>query len=583
MKIRRIGAVVALAASGALALSACTTSSGGSGGDNATTTQAATTGGTVTVAEVNQFTTFNPNTSNGNTDINSKISLMTSSGFYYIDDKLTVQPDKSFGTYEKLSDDPLKVKYTLADTATWSDGTPVGLADLLLGWAVESGYYNNAKAKAPLFDYAGDTTGLGMTDFPEISDDNKSITLTYSKPFADWEVSYNVLNTPAQVVAKEAGLADTDALVDLFKNTKKGDPDSDKSLAKVASFWNTGFDSTTLPSDKDLYLSSGPYVVSAVEENKSVTLVPNTEYKGDHKPKLDSIVVRTIADPSAQIQALKNGEVDVISPQASADTLESLNAVQGAKVYQGDQLSYDHVDLNFSGVFEDPKVREAFMKIIPRKAILDAIITPLKSDAKVLDSQIFVPSQPGYADSAANNGSSAYADVDVAGAKELLGGKTPTVRILYNSENPNRVDAFTLISKSATEAGFKIVDEGDPKWGTRLGDGSYDASIFGWINSGVGVSGVPQIFKTGGGGNYNGFSNPTVDKLSDTLVQTIDPNEQVKIEQEIDKNIWSSYYGLPLFQSVGVVAVSDRVNGISSFNPNQNGVFWNTWEWTVNS
>ena len=37
--------------------------------------------------EVNAFNTFNPNTADGNTDINSKIRAMaTHSGFFYIDD-----------------------------------------------------------------------------------------------------------------------------------------------------------------------------------------------------------------------------------------------------------------------------------------------------------------------------------------------------------------------------------------------------------------------------------------------------------------------------------------------------------------
>ena len=34
-----------------------------------------------------------------------------------------LRPDKSFGTYEKVSDDPLTVKYTVADDTKWSDGT----------------------------------------------------------------------------------------------------------------------------------------------------------------------------------------------------------------------------------------------------------------------------------------------------------------------------------------------------------------------------------------------------------------------------------------------------------------------------
>jgi peptide/nickel transport system substrate-binding protein len=293
--------------------------------------------------------------------------------------------------------------------------------------------------------------------------------------------------------------------------------------------------------------------------------------------------VRYISDSSAQIQALKNGEADIIAPQASADTVSQLQALssQGVTMDKGAQLSYDHIDLNYSGPFKDKNVREAFMKIIPRTDIVNKIIKPLDPNAKPLDSQIFVPAQAGYADSVKNNGSSNFQSVDIDGAKKLLNGATPEVKIMYNKDNPNRLDAYTLIAQSAAKAGFKVVDGGLGKseWGAALGSGTYDASIFGWINSGVGVSGVPQIFKSGAASNFNKFSDPQADQLMDQLITTTDKSKQVTLEQQIDQKIWASDYGLPLFQSVGVDAYSDRVTGIK-WMPNQTGVWWNFWEWS---
>ncbi|MGR9758743.1 hypothetical protein ACUOF5_23565, partial [Escherichia coli] len=88
--------------------------------------------------------------------------------------------------------------------------------------------------------------------------------------------------------------------------------------------------------------------------------------------------------------ALQNGEVQAIQPQPSADTLTALKNAN-ATVHSGSQLSYDHVDLTFAGVFADANVREAFLKTIPRQQILDSIITPINPDAEVLNSQIFLP------------------------------------------------------------------------------------------------------------------------------------------------------------------------------------------------
>ena len=52
------------------------------------------------------------------------------------------------------SEDPLTVTYTVNDGVEWSDGEPVDASDLLLDWAVESGYFSTDDHS---FDYAGDT------------------------------------------------------------------------------------------------------------------------------------------------------------------------------------------------------------------------------------------------------------------------------------------------------------------------------------------------------------------------------------------------------------------------------------------
>lgn len=594
MRFGRISKAVGVAAVAVLALSACASTS--STPSSSSSAAGAKQGGSATVVEVNAFNSFNSNTAKGNVDINSKIAYATHSGFNYIDNNLNVVKNEKFGKYEKISDDPLTVKYTINDGVKWSDGAPVDANDLILQWATQSGHYDDAKLDADgnivagttYFQFAGDTSGLGLTDFPEIGDNGKSVTLKYSKPFADWEIAFGapLVDVPAHVIAQKAGLKDAAALTALLKGMPKGNPDApvavNPDLKKVADVWNTGFDTKTMPTDTSLFLSDGPYVVKSIVPDQSMTLTRNKDYNWGPMPSLDEITIRYIGDASAQIQALKNGEADIIAPQASADTVSQLKALssQGVSMDQGAQLSYDHLDLNYSGPLKDKNVREAFMKTVPRTDIVNKIIQPLDPNAKPLDSQLFVPAQAKYADSAKGNGSSDYQAVDIDGAKKLLNGATPEIKIMYNKDNPNRLDAFTLISQSATKAGFKIVDGGLGKsdWSKALGNGTYDATIFGWINSGVGVSGVPQIFKTGAASNFNKFSSPDADKLMDQLIVTTDKAKQADLEVQIDKLIWDSAYGLPLFQSVGVDAYSDRITGVK-YMPNQTGVWWNFWEW----
>jgi peptide/nickel transport system substrate-binding protein len=594
MRFGRISQAVGVAAAAALALSACAANTGTENQESA----APEGGGDIRVVEVNAFSSFNSGTAEGNVDINGKIAYATHSGFFYIDNNLEVVRNEDFGTYEMLSEDPLTVKYTVNEDVKWSDGEAVDAGDLMLAWAVGSGHFNDSKADeegnvtsgTTYFNYAGDTTGLGLTDVPEIGEDGRSITIEYSEPFADWEIalgsmSEGGLGMPAHVVAEKGGLADEDALVELLQTAPEGDPENPEDrpeLQKVAEFWNTGFDTKSLPDDPSLYLSNGPFIASAIDPDKSMTLVRNEDFSWGPEPKVDEITVRYIGEAPAQVQALQNGEVDIIAPQASSDTVKQLEAIDGITVDRGNQLAYDHIDLNYSGVFKEASVREAFMKTVPRKQIVDAVVGELNPDAEPLDSQLFLADQAGYEEAASTNGSEKYAEVDIAGAKKLLNGATPKVRIMYNKDNPNRLDAYTLIAESAEKAGFKVVDGGlgASDWGGALGGGTYDATIFGWISSGVGVSSVPQIFKSGSSSNFNKFSDKDADKLMEQLIRETDQEKQKDLQVQIDKHIWDSFYGLPMFQSPAVDAYSDRVTGVK-FMPNQTGVWWNVWEWEL--
>ena len=92
---------------------------------------------------------FNTNTNRGNaTANNNPVWLMkggaAGDGFIYYDQDLNLINNDQFGTCTLDSLDPLTITYTINDGVTWSDGTPVDAADLLLEWAAESGVFNDA-------------------------------------------------------------------------------------------------------------------------------------------------------------------------------------------------------------------------------------------------------------------------------------------------------------------------------------------------------------------------------------------------------------------------------------------------------
>lgn len=582
MNIKRIGAPVAGVAAAALALAGCTTTTPDPGNTGGSTSAPPAAGATVTIAEVNELTSFQTGTADGNVDINNQIDYFTKGAFFYLDPAAAVVYDESFGTVEQVSEDPLVVKYTVNEGVVWSDGEAFDADDMVLAWAAASGYYDGAgEGGVKYFSPAGSTAGLDQTSYPEIGDDGRSITLTFSGPYADWTL-FQPTGVPAHVVASNASI--DGSLLDVFEAATPGEENAE--LREVATFWNTGFDAASLPDDPALYLATGPFIVSEWSPGQSVTLVKNERYTGDHSPEgIDKIVVRFIADGPAQVAALQNQEVDIINPQASSDLLATLEGLSGVNILTGPTGSYDHLDLNHnpSGVFADANVREAFLKTVPRDQLVDALIRTIDPEAPLLNSQIFFPGVEGYAEAEAVNGLSAFVDPDIEGAKALLAGATPTVRIAYNKDNPNRLDAFLAIQASAAQAGFNVVDGGlaGDVWGGALTQpDTWDAFIFGWSTVGAGVGGVPQLFKSTSDSNFGKFNSPEADALMDQLVRSVDPAEQVQLQVQIDEILGKGFFGLPMYVLPGVFANSERINGIE-YNTWQTGPIWNFWEWTV--
>lgn len=595
MRIRRLGAAVATLAVGALILSGCTTPQ-----------SEIVEGSSLSVAWNQPFYSYNGNTSFGNATANNNITYATLGGFNYYNDVPELVRDESFGTIEVITEDPLVVKYTIADGVKWSDGTAVDAVDILLQWAalsraLDTPDFDASEFQDPdtgeftedfptdvvYFDSGADPSfGLGLVSTtPEVSDDKKSVTMTYDEPFVDWELQLTS-PLPAHVVGKNAlGLEDNQEAKDaVLSAILDGDA---AALAPISSFWNGGFNFTEMPDNPDLVLSSGPYMISDFVADQYVTLTANPEYTGANLPKVEEITVRFITDPLAAVQALQNGEVQVISPQATADVATAL-ADLDVTVIGGYEGTYEHIDLQFdqskSGHFNNPLIREAFMKVIPRQEIIDKLIKPLQEDAEVRNSQVFLPGADGYDESVENNGSLDYMEVDIEGATALLaeaGVTNPEVCMLFSSTNPRRANEFLLIQQSAAQAGFNVTDCSSPDWGGLLGTpGAYDASLFGWQSTSLGVTnGPPPTYTTGGINNLNFYSNPDMDELTAALGTTFDLEEQKQIMIDIDKLLWDDFYGVTIFQFPAVTAYDQ--NAIANISPSTLAptIFWNIWDW----
>lgn len=614
MKYTKLSAAAALAAGSALILSACAPG-GGNADDSSSNGSGASQGGDSGAGNVvegdkgqkltaeasgpemadlgdvetqdgsiaysvgaDDFLSYNGLQSNTYTTYNSAVVDRMFSSFWYFGTDGSIIPNKDFGTYEKTSDDPLTVKYTISDDAKWSDGTPVTAGDFIVHWAANNDTVKAEGSETPLFDSISFEQGKYIPEAPEGEADGKEFTVTYPEPYADWEILISTA-LPAHIVAEEAGMS----FEELVTAAKEKDVEA---LTPAAEFWNDGWDFSPgeLP-DASLVPSMGPYKFKdgGWQAGQSITLEANPEYWGT-PPATKELVLR-FADPKTHVQALQNGDLDVIEPQATVDTLQQLEGLgDDVNVQTGDQLTWEHVDYNRGegSVFADsPELREAFALCMPRQQIVDNLIKPIYADAQVMNLREVFPFQDKYQEVMDAAYPKEMDQPDIEKAKELVeksGVSEPTVRLGYQAGNQRRTETVALIKSSCDQAGFDVQDANSPVFFKEvMPAGDYDAALFAWAGSGQKASGA-NIYQSDGAQNQQSYNNPEVDAAWDKLATSLDENEQLEQVKTIEKLLWEDFQAIPLYAHPGLVGHKADVANVRD-TAAQSGALWNVEQW----
>ena len=614
MKYTKLSAAAALAAGSALILSACAPG-GGNAGDSSSNGSGAGQGGDSGAGNViegdkgqkltaeasgpeladlgdvetqdgsiaysvgaDDFLSYNGLQSNTYTTYNSAVVDRMFSSFWYFGTDGSIIPNKDFGTYEKTSDDPLTVKYTISDDAKWSDGTPVTAGDFIFHWAANNDTVKAEGSETPLFDSISFEQGKYIPEAPEGEADGKEFTVTYPEPYADWEILISTA-LPAHIVAKEAGMS----FEELVTAAKEKDVEA---LTPAAEFWNDGWDFSPgeLP-DASLVPSMGPYKFKdgGWQAGQSITLEANPEYWGT--PAATKELVLRFADPKTHVQALQNGDLDVIEPQATVDTLQQLEGLgDDVNVQTGDQLTWEHVDYNRGegSVFADsPELREAFALCLPRQQIVDNLIKPIYADAQVMNLREVFPFQDKYQEVVDEAYPKEMDEPNIEKAKELVeksGVSKPTVRLGYQAGNQRRTETVALIKSSCDQAGFDVQDANSPVFFKEvMPAGDYDAALYAWAGSGQKASGA-NIYQSDGAQNQQSYNNPEVDAAWDKLATSLDENEQLEQVKTIEKLLWEDFQAIPLYAHPGLVGHKADVANVRD-TAAQSGALWNVEQW----
>jgi peptide/nickel transport system substrate-binding protein len=527
---------------------------------------------------------YNPNTPETNSVYNSVITGRLSSGFWYWGTDGTVYPREEFGTYEMTSEDPLTIEYTISDEAVWEDGTPVTYDDYLLEWAAQNPnmFGELGEEEAPLFNHVSSDFGTYVPDGPQGESGGKTFTVEYPEPYPDWELLVGGPTGPAHVAAREAGME----LADLTQALQDADKEA---LTPVAEFWNEGWLSPdkALPSP-DVAPSYGEYSLDGAtwEAGQFLTLVPNESWWG--VPPATANLTFRFAAPETHVQALQNGDLNIIEPQATVDTVQQIEALgDSVTLLRGDELTFEHLDYNFAegSPFAESEgglaAREAFAMCVPRQQIVDNLIKPINPEAVVMNSREVFPFQEGYQEMVDAIYDGRYDEVDLEGAKakfqEAGLEDGVEIRIGYGAGNQRRTDEVALIKASCDQVGFNIIDASGPTLGDVLASGDWEIAMFGWAGSGT-VTGSAFWYQSDGSGNFGLWNSPEADAAWDTISTSLDEEVQKEQLQIVEKAAWDDLHSIPVFAFPGVVAHAADIENVI-FNSTQTQIAWNAEQW----
>ncbi|WP_312678694.1 ABC transporter substrate-binding protein, partial [Microbacterium sp.] len=398
------------------------------------------------------------------TPANLELAAATRAGFGAMVDGEFV-PDPSFGAVTISGDDPFTVRYDLAEPS-WSDGTPVDAADLLLGWAWAAGILPADDADAGAEAEATDTGTEAslepeMAGVPQLDEFGRAILVRFAEPTMLWQTAVTA-QVPAHIVGRLAFGLD-DAMEAKQAVVRAIEDDNATALAKIGEVWQEGFawGEDEDPS-ADLLLSSGPYRVDDVTRDatgQSVTLVPNAAYRGGAAAQVARVdLVPAGADAVAEVGARL--DVVQVAPTSANDApihqLERRDATV-ATTHDGTVWS---LLLRPAGVLTDAAARAAFLRLAPVGDMVDRGAGPWAAAYAKTTSMLAMPGSRAFDVVAEDSGFATALGTpadDAALDREAAGVPAgATVCVLYDRASPFAAGAFAALRDAAAEAGWTV-------------------------------------------------------------------------------------------------------------------------------
>jgi peptide/nickel transport system substrate-binding protein len=414
------------------------------------------------------------------------------------------------------------VTYNINPRAIWYDGTPITWEDFYWQWRAQNG-------SNPAYQISS-SSGYSDIESVERGRDDREVIVTFTHRYADWQAVFYALYP-----------ASTNRSPEIF---------------------NDGWRERPLT-------TAGPFTFGSRDLTaQTVTLVRNEKWWGE-PAKLDTIVFRAI-DLDAQIDALANGEIDLMDIGPDVNKYARARDIAGADIRMAGGPNFRHITINGTGaILQDVQVRRALAMAIDRTAIVRAMLGPLGIETATLGNHIFMRNQVGYQDNSGEIGT-----YDPTRAAQVLdeAGWTFDGNVRTKDGRPLEVNFVipTAVATSRQEAelvqnmlgqiGVRLIIDTVPSpdfFERYIRPGQFDFTIFSWIGTPYPISSSRSIYakptvEPGGElaiqQNYARVGSDEIDRLYAEATQELDRERAIELANRIDALIWQEVHSLTLYQ-----------------------------------
>jgi peptide/nickel transport system substrate-binding protein len=312
---------------------------------------------------------------------------------------------------------------------------------------------------------------------------------------------------------------------------------SDRAGAMISPAAFTGDDSKLATTEA----GAGMYRLKEYVPGDKAVFEPFADYWDKSAVKLAGLEIIAMVDPAARFNAIRSGQINAtILSAADADAAKSanlsVNAAPSLEVY------YMGMNSNRSQ-FGNAKVRQAIMRAIDRKAMVDSLLFGLGKPAV----QMF---PPGYWANDPKTTESTWG-YDLEAAKKLMqeSGVAPFSFELI-VPGPEPVPTAEALASQLSKIGITVkLRQVEPAQAGQIYtfNKESDAIIGPWSGRPDPSQTVGLLYLPTGALNVNGKSTPEIEQLAAKGSATFDQTERAKVYQDLSAKMTESALYVPLY------------------------------------